>query len=384
MIIRSLKSLVCLLPALAIAASCAPYLMGPSNQASSLVIGRVVLDNKFAGQFYGLLPVGTVDKGLEIEVESRDGQHTFRATTVEQGYFFVPNISPNTYRISRITIEGGRSSGEKEKYALAVRRPVFTPVTGKVTNIGTLWVEVSEKQEHKFRDTRDEEKAKSYFLQKYAQSPWTSREFVSVGAGAISGTKFAQTKTAAPESTVVVLNDEKVDKPEWKAGYEWRFAWKTPAGSGPLTREIVREEIVEGAPVYIMRVGKNEYSYTKDTLTLLTDVLNGKLTIKRTPGYQTFSWPLYVGKEWRSTYLSENLTEKSSQNFDYRLVVSSLEKVQVRAGVFDAYKIDIYSAYSGNFLSEYWYSPRTKWFVKSRRYLEVGLREEELISFKTD
>lgn len=373
-----------LLPALAIAASCTPYLMGPSDQTSSLVIGRVVLDNKFVGQFYGLLPIGTVDKGLEIEVESRDGKQTFKATTEEQGYFFVPNISPNTYHISRVTIEGGSSRGEKERYTLPVRRPVFTPVTGKVTNIGTLLVEVSERQEHKVREARDEEETKRYFLQKYAQSPWSFREFVSVGTGVASGTKLAQTKKAVPKTTIAVLSEEKVDKPQWKAGHEWRYAWKTPAGSGTLTREIVREEIVEDAPVYIMRVGKNEYSYTKDTLTLLTDVLNGTLTIKRTPGSQTFSWPLYVGKEWRSTYLSENLTEKSSQNFDYRLVVSSLEKVQVPAGVFDAYKIDVYSAFSGNFLSEFWYSPKTKWFVKSRRYLQAGLREEELISFKAD
>jgi hypothetical protein len=384
MVRGNLKPLVQFLAALAIAAGCTPYLMGPSDQNSSLIIGRVILDNKFVGHFYGLLPVGTVEKGLEIEVLSRDGKQTFKATTEEQGYFFVPNLPPNTYLISRITIEGGSSRGEKERYTLPVRRPVFTPVTGKVTNIGTLLVEVSEKQEHKIREARDEEKTKSYFLQRYSQSPWSSREFVSVGIGVASASQLAQTKKLAANTTTAVPSETKADKPEWKAGNQWRYSWKTPAGSGTLTREVVREDVFDGIPVYVMRVGKNEYSYTKDALTFLADVLNGKLTIKRTPGYQMFSWPMYVGKEWRSTYVSENLVEKSSQNIDVRVVVSSRERVQVTAGVFDAHKIDIYNAYTGNFLEEHWYSSETKWLIKSRRYLQAGLREEELISFKAD
>jgi len=97
------------------------------------------------------------------------------------------------------------------------------------------------------------------------------------------------------------------------------------------------------------------------------------------------SWRAFDGyPRWRSTYLSENLADKSSQNLDFRMVVSSLEKVQVPAGAFDAYKIDAYGFYSRNLAAEYWYSPETKWFVKTRNYRQDGLREDELISFKVD
>jgi hypothetical protein len=67
--------------------SCAPVLVGPGDPNSSLVIGRVVVDNKYPGSFSGVLPLGITEKGLAVEVKSRDGKQIFNATTEEQGYF---------------------------------------------------------------------------------------------------------------------------------------------------------------------------------------------------------------------------------------------------------------------------------------------------------
>jgi len=82
---------VTLLPALLFAGmlvACAPFLVGPNDPNASLVMGRIVVDNKFAGGLSGLLPLGVLDKSIEVEVETRDGKQYFKVTT--DGYF-APN-----------------------------------------------------------------------------------------------------------------------------------------------------------------------------------------------------------------------------------------------------------------------------------------------------
>ena len=176
----------------------------------------------------------------------------------------------------------------------------------------------------------------------------------------------------------------KAEKPEWKVGYQWRYAWKGAQGSGTFTQEIIREDMFEGVPSYVRRTGKNETFYSKDILSELATMSSGRLASKYSPPYQVFSWPLEVGKEWRNTYTIENVEKKSSQNFDFRMVVSGVEQITVPAGSFEALKIEVYRVSGGNLLLERWYSSKAKWMVKSRTYLQAGVREEELMSFKVD
>lgn len=176
----------------------------------------------------------------------------------------------------------------------------------------------------------------------------------------------------------------RAEKPEWKVGYEWKYAWKRPGESGTGTREIIKEDTFEGVPSWLVKVGRNEQFYTKDTLGQLAIMSKGKLVSKRTPPRRFLVWPVEVGKEWRDTYLLENIEEKSSRNIDVRRVVSKREQVTVPAGAFEAFKIETYNSYDNRLLEEHWYSPAAKWFVKIREYRREGLREEELMSIKVD
>ena len=65
-------------------------------------------------------------------------------------------------------------------------------------------------------------------------------------------------------------------------------------------------------------------------------------------------------------------------------MIAKFETLQVPAGTYEAFKIEVHSSHSGNLLNEYWYSPQVKWFVKTRTYQQDGVREEELLSFKID
>ena len=158
------------------------------------------MTNKFPGGFFGLLPLGELDKGLDIEIETQDGKQSFKVITEEQGYFVIPNIPPNTYQLFRVTIEGGRSGGDKEKYGITMRRPSFTPAPGKITYIGTVLVDLSERGTSKIQEVREAESAKSYFLHRYAASPWAAREFVPGGRG--SAATLAQVGAKSREARV--------------------------------------------------------------------------------------------------------------------------------------------------------------------------------------
>jgi hypothetical protein len=358
--------------------SCAPLLVGPGDQNSALVMGRVVVDNKFPGNFYGLLPQGIIEKGLELEVESREGNEILKVTTGENGFFLIPNISQKSYYLRRVSFEGARS-GQRERRSQEVRRLNFTPVPGRVLYVGSLFIDLSERGFATYREVREDERARAYLFQTFGTSPWTSRAFVTLGA---SGSGAQVLEETATQSTANKLTTSKFDRPEWKPGYQWRYAWKSPGRNGTLTREIVREETFGDVAAYVMRVGKNESFYTKEVIGLLGTRAGGKITLRRDAPYQPLSWPLQVGREWKNSYILERLEEKSSQRYDHRILVSKVETVQVPAGTHEALKIEVYDAYSGSLLNEYWYSPQVKWFVRTKTYEQNGVREEELLSYK--
>lgn len=64
--------------------------------------------------------------------------------------------------------------------------------------------------------------------------------------------------------------------------------------------------------------------------------------------------------------------------------MANVEEIKVPAGTFESYTINVYDNYTGKLSSEHWYSPKVKWFVKNKTYLASGVREEELLSFKSD
>ena len=60
------------------------------------------------------------------------------------------------------------------------------------------------------------------------------------------------------------------------------------------------------------------------------------------------------------------------------------EEIRVPAGTFEAFRVETYETQSGELISEQWYAPEVRWFVKSKIYREEGVVEQELMSFKLD
>lgn len=182
----------------------------------------------------------------------------------------------------------------------------------------------------------------------------------------------------------VIGSSVKAEKPEWEIGYWWKYAWKRPGKSGTIIRRVIREDTFEGHPSFVVKEGKSQYFFTKDVLGSIAKMSEGKLVWKRDVPRQNFAWPLEVGREWRNSYLKENIAEETSQTYEYRMVVAKLEEVRLPAGKFKCFKTEVYVTYTGDLLAVYWYSPEVKSYVKYKEYTSKGLREGELISFKVD
>jgi hypothetical protein len=177
---------------------------------------------------------------------------------------------------------------------------------------------------------------------------------------------------------------DRAEKPEWKIGYRWVYEWRSPGRKGTFNTQIDKEETLDGLPVYVLRAGNSSDFFSKETLGLIATASQEKLLTKRSVPHEIFSWPLAAGKEWKTTFVVENISQKTSQKFAFVKVSPCVEEIKVPAGIFEAFKIETYRAESGTLTAEQWYAPEVRWFAKTRNYLQDGVREEELASMKID
>jgi hypothetical protein len=182
-------------------------------------------------------------------------------------------------------------------------------------------------------------------------------------------------------SQPVSLAADSAPKPEWKIGYQWRYGWTASGRNGTITKEVTKEDVFEGLPIYSLSTGNNEEFYTREGFGLIATASNGKIRTKRNLPHDVFSWPLQAPKEWKTNFVVENLSQKSQQKFALSVHLPVVEEITVPAGTFTAFKMDTYGFENGILLAERWYSPKVRWFIKTRTYLTIGAREEELLSY---
>ena len=138
-------------------------------------------------------------------------------------------------------------------------------------------------------------------------------------------------------------------RPEWKVGYHWVYEWTVPGRNGTLTKEIVREEVLDGLPAYVLRAGDTAEFFSRESLGLVATSSQDKLLTKRSAPHEFFSWPLGAYKEWRTAFILENISQKANQKLSYLKVIPVVEEVNVPAGTFESFKIETYGPESGIF-----------------------------------
>lgn len=122
-----------------------------------------------------------------------------------------------------------------------------------------------------------------------------------------------------------------------------------------------------------------------ESLGLLETRIDGIVKTRRQKSNELFAWPLHLKREWRNKFELENRDLNRTISVDRTMFVSGVERVTMPAGEFEAIKIEAYDYISGRLVSEYWFSPKVKWYVRTRRYEgQTYFTEEQLTAFKTN
>jgi len=154
------------------------------------------------------------------------------------------------------------------------------------------------------------------------------------------------------------LPQEKCELPVWNVGDYWKFHYDDKSW---WSHKMVRVE----DNLYVLENPNDRYAYGYDTKSLQFKVYidsEGKKVIPRTESAILYDFPLYVGKKW-SKMLQGLLADNMQQDYLFTFKVMSFENVIVRAGAFNAFKIEREQNCIGRgstAISYVWYSPEVK------------------------
>jgi predicted aspartyl protease len=173
--------------------------------------------------------------------------------------------------------------------------------------------------------------------------------------------------------------------PVWKPGYEWAYSWRSTQGSGTFVWSVVREDVVDGIPLYAVKSGQREIFYRRSDLALYMERVNGATQIRWVPPLMRYSWPFTLGGIWEQTYTRERPQARESETRTVRCQIAEREeRVTVPAGMFTAVRVACRFLPAGALSHESWYAPEVGHMVRDRTYSSDGVRERELTSFKGD
>jgi len=172
-------------------------------------------------------------------------------------------------------------------------------------------------------------------------------------------------------------------KPEWRPGDTWVYRRTIPGKVDRVQRTVVKEARYEGIPCYVVEEAGKTFLYTRQELGQLIDMAENTVITRRDRPNMILNWPLHQGKEWINSYRFEDLKNRSSGHSDRKMIAINSDAVRVPAGLFNAVKIEAFDRTNGRLVSEYWYSPKVKWFVKARWYVtSEGFKEYELLEYE--
>jgi hypothetical protein len=168
----------------------------------------------------------------------------------------------------------------------------------------------------------------------------------------------------------------------WRVGDEWEYAYKSPSDSGTYVWSVNRLEALDGVPQYVIKTGTREIFYRASDLAVSIERVDSVVIMRETPPRLIYSWPLTVGQRWEEAHRLERPVDRQTTNRNSVWTVEAEETITVPAGTFRAFKIVWRNKNTDAMLTEMWYAPDVKQWVKIREVLSNGVREREMVSFK--
>jgi hypothetical protein len=131
-----------------------------------------------------------------------------------------------------------------------------------------------------------------------------------------------------------------------------------------LTFTALEDGTHEGKPVYRLSDGTDIRIFDKATRNYVASLRDGKERIAVSPHDGTVSWPLFVGKSWRSTFTIHNRDRGRSDTVGVSWKAEAYEDVTVPAGTFKAFKLVSTPGMNNASYYTIWYVPDPGLVVK--------------------
>lgn len=177
-------------------------------------------------------------------------------------------------------------------------------------------------------------------------------------------------KFSGPAST----SQPQAEKPSWGSDSFWTYS----VGGNSVKVTVEKIDTFRNGKAYFVKNGSGTQIYN-DSLGLAAVMKNGIMDSSYNPALLTYDWPLFVGKQWDSK--GELTRNGGTMNLSTHYEVKGFGKVKVPAGEFDTYYILSKSDYGAR-ITELWYSPKAKNYVKGVVYTNSGRSVEELADYK--
>ena len=176
---------------------------------------------------------------------------------------------------------------------------------------------------------------------------------------------------------------QKADRPAVKVGDEWQFMQYTVV---PVQKPNVAWVVTSVSPSGIAA------TFNGKPLSLTPDLNIVESPTRKFSDRRVLSFPLEIGKSWTYANYVESKDDQGDWRMDAKVTVAGYEKVTVRAGQFDAFRIEAKGkggqqgatgAGAWEFTETSWYAPSARAVVKEvYRDSMTGERVRELASYK--
>lgn len=177
--------------------------------------------------------------------------------------------------------------------------------------------------------------------------------------------------------------------PTWTPGDQWTFWWDNPRSSGTFVWSVDREQVVDETPYYVVLSRQTasqparEFYYQKADLAWRMEMMNGAVESKAEPAQLRYVWPLTIGGAWEQTVTVTTVREEktSTETRARSCQVTGEETVTVAGGIYRTVKI-VCRDKTNQVVSEMWYAPEVRHWVKEWSRFSWGVQERELMAVK--
>lgn len=184
----------------------------------------------------------------------------------------------------------------------------------------------------------------------------------------------------------------KIDRPIVRIGDTWTYIKSVGTNTSTSTYKVISLQPGGGYQAEVQRSPKGTWVEKYDSSGNVVEDNSSFFS----PSQEIFRFPLEVGKLYSGSEFSKKHKKDPTRNFTLQARIKSVtqDRVIVKAGTFNVFKVEVETSYSGtsrrgysvsNLIDEtYWYSPEVGRWVKmhSNDRGNPGLEIWELESFK--